>query len=240
MTLRIKFGDILRATLSFRSGNEGWIGIAPDGFSYHIVAPVDTQIAKGVMACNRPTDGTPFGGYRGWVYFRIPPFISETSDSQSAKVEQAKSNAKELIQKLERFGIQAIVEETASARDDSKINFGKETRKANFVCSKCEKRWNRLVHVLKDHELFFKFYRACVDDFSKGAYVFEHNCGGLIEIPVSSFVKKPLVDKNLAGLHACPGLCAYEFATQECPAFCEGAYYRRVARKILKRYNSKR
>lgn len=240
MTLKIKLGDILRATLSFRSGNEGWIGIAPDGSSYHIVAPVDTQIAKGIMACNRPTDGTPFGGYRGWVYFRIPPFISEANDSQSVKIEQAKSNAKELIQKLERFGIQAIVEETASARDDHETDFGKELRKADFVCSKCQKRWNKIVKVLQDPELFFKFYRACVSDFSKGIYVFEHNCGGQVKIPVPSFMKKPLVNKNLAGLPACPGLCSYELSTQECPAFCEGAYYRRVARKLVKRDNHKR
>ena len=43
--LRIKVQDVGRATLPVRSGNEGWIGVSPKGDDYHVVVPVDVQIA---------------------------------------------------------------------------------------------------------------------------------------------------------------------------------------------------
>jgi len=69
-SLRVKLSDIWRATLDERCGNVGFLGISPDGSAYHVVVPVDLQIARGVKACNQPTDGTPFGGYAGWRYFQ--------------------------------------------------------------------------------------------------------------------------------------------------------------------------
>lgn len=238
MTLRIKFRDIFRATLSFRTGNESWIGIAPDGGSYHIVSPVDTQISKGVMACNRPSDGTPFGGYKGWVYFRVPPFFEDVGDVETARKEQALRVSAELVNKLERFGIQAIVEDTDQTSDGSTIEPKKESPEDALLCSKCGKTWNKLSACLRDEDLSLLAYRACINDFSKGIYVFEHKCGGSVNIPVSSFIRKPLNNRILAGLQACPGLCYYEHLFQECPAYCEGSCYRHVARKIYQRRKS--
>ncbi len=111
--LQVKFSDILRATLPLRSGNEGWLGFSPKGDLYHVVVPVDVQIARGVMACNRPTDGTPFGGYAKWLYFRCPPFEDEGgqgSSDESARIRQASATARLLIKWLSSYGIEATVD----------------------------------------------------------------------------------------------------------------------------------
>jgi hypothetical protein len=105
--LVIKFGDIQRATLPSRSGNEGWIGVSPAGDAYHVVVPVDVQIARGVKACNRPTDGTPFGGYASWLYFRCAPYEDEAVAEQEARDIQVRQNSLELLRWLDSYGIEA-------------------------------------------------------------------------------------------------------------------------------------
>lgn len=74
MGLKIKQADVFRATLADDCGNTGYIGLSPAGDRYHVVVPVDAMIARGLKACNRPDDGTPFGGYAGWGYFECLPF----------------------------------------------------------------------------------------------------------------------------------------------------------------------
>jgi len=104
--LKIRFQDLLRATMSVRSGNEGWIGVSPLGDAYHIVVPVDIQIARGVMAGNRPTDGTPFGGYANWLYFRCPPYQDEGQDNEEFRYEQARKTASDLVKWLAAYGVE--------------------------------------------------------------------------------------------------------------------------------------
>ncbi|MEW6263116.1 MAG: hypothetical protein AB1641_08545 [Thermodesulfobacteriota bacterium] len=87
MTLEIRRADVWRATLSAVCGNVGYIGLAPDGSAYHVVVPVDLQIARGVKAGNRPEDGTPFGGYQGWFYFECPPCSAESENSRRLQTE---------------------------------------------------------------------------------------------------------------------------------------------------------
>jgi hypothetical protein len=108
--LYIKAKDIGRATLPSRSGNEGWIGVSPRGDEYHVVVPVDVQIARGVMACNRPTDGTPFGGYVGWLYFRCPPYHDEGADENILRKEQIRNTSEQLIRWLASYGIEALIQ----------------------------------------------------------------------------------------------------------------------------------
>jgi hypothetical protein len=91
MPLTIKLSDLFRATLPERSGNLGFIGISPDGSAYHVVVPVDLQIAKGVKACNRPTDGTPFGGYKDWRYFPCPAYVSPDSPAEETILRRRKA-----------------------------------------------------------------------------------------------------------------------------------------------------
>ena len=100
MVLLIDFKDIIRATLDEDCGNEGFIGIAPDGGRYHVVVPVDRQIARGVKAGNRPQDGTPFGGYKDWHYFCCPgykrPAGHHETEIQKIRIKQAGNNAQHL------------------------------------------------------------------------------------------------------------------------------------------------
>lgn len=107
--LTIKFSDIVRATMPVQSGNEGWIGVHPRGKDYHVVVPVDVQIARGVMACNRPTDGTPFGGYTGWIYFRCCPYEIVKPDEKDIRLKQALETAAELKSFFAQKGIPARV-----------------------------------------------------------------------------------------------------------------------------------
>ncbi len=113
--LLIKIEDIRRATLPSRSGNEGWIGVSPVGDAYHVVAPVDVQLARGVMACNRPTDGTPFGGYSSWLYFRCEPYADEGVHEQEARNRQVYKNATDLINWLALYRIEAQLKNSGAS-----------------------------------------------------------------------------------------------------------------------------
>jgi hypothetical protein len=95
--MTIDFNDILRATLDDKCGNEGYVGISPDGQRYHVVVPVDRQIARGIKAGNRPLDGTPFGGYKDWHYFGCLVFPLagrvDPGEIQVLRIAQAQANA---------------------------------------------------------------------------------------------------------------------------------------------------
>ena len=119
--LKIKFQDIVRATLPVRSGNEGWIGVSPLGEAYHVVVPVDTQIARGVMACNVPEDGTPFGGYTKWLYFRCSPYEDAGDDNAELKYKQARETAGGLLKWLASLGVEASVEPDSEAGQPASV-----------------------------------------------------------------------------------------------------------------------
>lgn len=108
MTLNVRRSDVLRATLPAHSGNTGYLGFAPDGSDYHVVVPVDEQIARGIKAGNRPDDGTPFGGYRGWLYFQCRP---HDSDSKGARETQVSDNAAVLVGWAAQRNIQVEIDD---------------------------------------------------------------------------------------------------------------------------------
>jgi len=89
--LLIRLSDLFRATMAEGCGNDGYIGIAPDGSQYHVVAPVDRQIAQGLKFWISPDDGTPFGGYRGWHYFCCPTYEAQKSHDAELKVRLEKA-----------------------------------------------------------------------------------------------------------------------------------------------------
>jgi|GEM_PF-1407903 len=97
--LKVDLRDVFRATLPERTGNTGYLGLAPDGSGYHVVVPVDVQIARGIKAGHRPTDGTPFGGYSGWAYFECRPYPWPEAGSGgelAARWKQSRANAEVL------------------------------------------------------------------------------------------------------------------------------------------------
>ncbi|MBI5606881.1 MAG: hypothetical protein HY879_26420 [Deltaproteobacteria bacterium] len=113
MRLIIDFDDILRATLDEESGNEGYIGINPNGLGYHVVVPVDRQIARGIKAGNRPLDETPFGGYKEWHYFCCSgynrPDIFNEEEIRKRRLKQARTNALLLQTWAVRLGIEVEI-----------------------------------------------------------------------------------------------------------------------------------
>jgi hypothetical protein len=253
--LMISFQDLRRATLPFRSGNEGWIGVSPEGTAYHVVVPVDVQIARGVMACNRPTDGTPFGGYSGWLYFRCPQYdesAARSGDENRLRIDQARKTADQLVEWLASCGVAAKVVFDAATMEappgivglaDKRfapppaaqgLEIGADIRDRTLVssCQVCRRAWTSLAAFLRDPELTLTGYRACLEDFRSGVYLFSHQCTGTIEVSVSRFARTRVPGRSLAGTHACPGFCYYETSFLPCEAICDGSVYRRVAHRL--------
>ena len=105
--LQVKKSDVFRATLADDCGNIGFLGIAPDASAYHVVVPVDLQLARGVKAMNQPDDGTPFGGYRGWHYYECCPYTK--AEENSERRHQVESNAKLLTMWIRQFGLEITI-----------------------------------------------------------------------------------------------------------------------------------
>jgi hypothetical protein len=108
-TLTIKLSDLWRATLENDCGNEGYIGISPDGSEYHVVVPVDRQIARGLKFYDPPADGTPFGGLKDWNYFCCLTYAGDFHDTKAdreARLSQTRINGS----LLEKWGAEIGVE----------------------------------------------------------------------------------------------------------------------------------
>ncbi|MFH0959703.1 MAG: hypothetical protein V1897_13475, partial [Pseudomonadota bacterium] len=189
---------------------------------------------------NRPTDGTPFGGYRGWVYLRIRPFGDGLQDPEGARRDHAIKVSRELTKNLGRYGIQSLVEWEQSKPKEVKTIPDGPFLEQSLSCPSCDTTWNKLIDCIKDSDLIFSTYHPCVSDFAEGYFVFKHKCEGLVYIPVSLFVRKRPEDRNLINLNACPGYCHYKDSIQDCLASCEGSRYRRLARKLLQRRSGPR
>jgi hypothetical protein len=253
--LCIHVRDVRRATLPLRSGNEGWIGLSPSGDGYHVVVPVDAQIAKGVMACNWPTDGTPFGGYTGWLYFRCEPYDDEV-EAGAAHETCVQTNCQKLLDFAATYGIAGALQDeygvdspwlthasnacrTARKRRGCGAKEQENTQRTVEVhvatCGVCGQRWQALTDLLRDPTIRLVRYRVCPDDFAQGLYVFSHGCSGSVEVPVTHFGRSRLTSKSLIGTHACPGMCHFETSLDACSAVCEGACYRRIAAKLKSR-----
>ncbi len=229
--MKIDLDAIYRATLATHSGNEGWVGVAPDGRDYHIVVPVDVQIARGVMAGNKPTDGTPFGGYSNWLYFRCQPYTSRVDDHE-LRLEQAKKNLSEMVSSLAQHGIIAEPQIKYPSKPQVTINNIKSDKCKKIFCAGCKTLWIGINEALTDVDLKLVRYKANVDDFNAGVFLFRHGCGGNVEIPVSLLVKPQRQTRSLAGLQACPGLCFHQTVLRSCRAVCEGSVYRKLASRI--------
>lgn len=251
--LVVKYTDILRSTLPLNSGNEGWIGVSPTGDDYHVVVPVDVQIARGVMACNMPSDGTPFGGYSGWLYFRCSPYECEKHESHDARLGQVHRNVLALMRFLKGYGIDSEISgESGEGMSDTVRSLrhveaedglpGKNSfcdGAKTIVCSECQGQWSGVPEFVGDENVEMIGYRAVPEDFRKGYYAFSHHCGNTIHISVDRFSRPRFAGRSLAGSHACPGLCYYEDSLSECFAECEGSTYRRIAGKLMSARNSR-
>jgi hypothetical protein len=105
--LQVKKSDVFRATLADDCGNIGFLGIAPDASAYHVVVPVDLQLARGVKAMNQPDDGTPFGGYNGWHYYECAPYCKDEEGRK--RREQIETNAELLTMWIQQFNLEITI-----------------------------------------------------------------------------------------------------------------------------------
>lgn len=115
-TLEIRFTDLVRATLPDDCGNEGYVGVSPDGSKYHVVVPVDRQIARGLKFYDPPKDGTPFGGYKGWLYLRCLTYSSDPLDEKvdmERCLDQARENGRRIRAWAAKLGIGIEIKEEA-------------------------------------------------------------------------------------------------------------------------------
>jgi hypothetical protein len=239
--LTIRIDDIRRGTLPVSSGNEGWIGVSPDGGEYHLVVPVDTQIARGVMACNQPTDGTPFGGYVGWLYFRCAPYEAGT-DEHACQEEQVRRNADALVEWLADQGIAcglANGQATATGLQRPETSDSLPAATPVATCPECGRAWQRVGDLLRDPTIRIEGYRASPEDFDRGQFVFSHGCTEKVVVSVRRFARPAFRGRSLIGTHACPGLCYYESSLLPCLARCEGARYRRILGRLRSRNNKR-
>lgn len=205
--LEIALEDIRRGTLSVNSGNEGWIGVSPDGTQYHLVVPVDAQIARGVMAGNRPSDGTPFGGYTGWLYFRCAPYVAG-SDEQADREEQVRCNASNLLTWLAEQGVLCRISHQYSTplttACDQDLSLDASVEKPVATCEGCGVTFSGIVEVLQDASLKIRGYRAFPDDFKKGMFLFTHGCKGEVSVGVRHFARPQTCRIPRAALHNRP------------------------------------
>jgi hypothetical protein len=126
MSLTIDFNDIVRATLEIECGNEGYIGLSPDGLRYHVVVPVDRQIARGLKAGNRPQDETPFGGYKDWPYFcclgYTHPAKYDQAEIRKVRLKQARVNAMLLKSWAEQINLPVAIRNCPVTDQEAKKN----------------------------------------------------------------------------------------------------------------------
>jgi hypothetical protein len=113
MALQIDLNDLIRATLDEGSGNAGYIGLSPDGNRYHVVVPVDGQIARGIKAGNQVLEGAPFGGYKNWYYFYCTgygrPSRHDEKIINEIRKRQAAANAESLIAWAAELHIEVVI-----------------------------------------------------------------------------------------------------------------------------------
>jgi hypothetical protein len=121
-TLGIRLSDLFRATLADGCGSEGFIGISPEGSQYHVVVPVDRQMARGLKFWAQPADGTPFGGYVGWHYFvclTYPDIPENHEGDHEARLGQARENGWLIRKQAGAMGLEIhVVDDMRTTRED--------------------------------------------------------------------------------------------------------------------------
>lgn len=69
MALSFTMEDLVRATLPSGWGQVGFVGVSPGGDSYHVLAPVDLDLAEGTFRMALHGLAEPLGGRPGWRYY---------------------------------------------------------------------------------------------------------------------------------------------------------------------------
>lgn len=69
MAFRLSMEDMIRATLPSGWGYVGFLGVSPAGDSYHVLAPVEVDLAADIFIMALDGLAEPMGGRPGWRYY---------------------------------------------------------------------------------------------------------------------------------------------------------------------------
>lgn len=106
MALLFYLRDVLKATLPQGYGHVGFIGVAPEGREYHVLSPVELDLALGAVVTTGSGDGLTLGGHAHWSYllcqtYRPPPPSASGGPDQAqvsqARLRQARFNGQRLV-----------------------------------------------------------------------------------------------------------------------------------------------
>lgn len=68
MALIFRLADLVAATLPQGQGWVGLVGVEPGGRAYHVLAPVDLELAQGLGPAALAGQAQALGGRPGWHY----------------------------------------------------------------------------------------------------------------------------------------------------------------------------
>jgi len=104
------------------------------------------------------------------------------------------------------------------------------------ICSKCGYGWPTRASFLHDSKLRMVGYQVDFADLRAGLFLFNHICGTTLAIQAGDFqdlYDGPIFVERMDGSEDCGGFCLHENDLRPCPARCECAYVREIARIIL-------
>ncbi|MFH1035476.1 MAG: hypothetical protein V1806_13285 [Pseudomonadota bacterium] len=122
MALRFRLNDLLRATLPQGQGWVGLVGVEPGGRDYHVLAPVELELALGLMRLGWAGQWRALGGRQGWhyrpcrAYAPPPPGAGRppAAEFRAARLAQALATGRELVDWAGRWGWWASLERDQS------------------------------------------------------------------------------------------------------------------------------
>ncbi|MBI5524482.1 MAG: hypothetical protein HY910_17795 [Desulfarculus sp.] len=121
MALRFAMSDLVRATLPQGQGWVGLVGVEPAGRAYHVLAPVDLDLAWGLMRLGLLDQARELGGHPGWRYRLCPAYAPPPPRRgrppaiafRAARQAQALATGRELLAWAARQGWWASLEDMA-------------------------------------------------------------------------------------------------------------------------------
>ena len=102
-------------------------------------------------------------------------------------------------------------------------------------CPMCGTSWSSRDDFLQDPDVGLVGYQVNFANLVAGIFLFNHDCGDTLSIPVEAFSDMhagPVFLDRATGTSECPGQCLREDELDPCPAKCECNYVREVLQRV--------
>jgi hypothetical protein len=102
-------------------------------------------------------------------------------------------------------------------------------------CPMCGTSWETRDDFLADRDIGLVGYQVNFSDLVAGIFLFNHNCGDTLGIPVSAFRdlrSGPVFSERAKGTAECPGHCLREDDVDPCPTHCECSFVREILQVV--------